>query len=606
MKQITLLLAALTTFALQATEFSLSSPNKTITARITIDKGILSYHVDYKDIHVILPSRIGFEPYMDGFELEPNGMTGRNQSSTWKNPLGERSTVLDHYEGATLRLKTKGQAMHLECRTYDEGFAFRFVIPKTTQDNTGMDIPAERTEFSFGDNYVCWPVYSAQGKYASARISSVKPGAERPLVVELPQCIVAIGEAALIDFARMKFEVSKTNTFRTKLDSPAKISLPYKMPWRYVRIADDPCRLLEGNDFMLNLNEPTTLADTTWIKPGKVLRETTLTTVGAKESVDFCKARGIQYLEFDAGWYGYEYDDKQDARAVNLDPKRSKGPLDLPEVIRYAKEKGIGIWLYVNRRQLEQRLDELLPIYKQWGIVGIKYGFVNVGSQKWTSWLSDAIAKAGKYGFMIDIHDEYRVTGNQRTFPHMLTVEGIGGNEEMPEAKHNAALPWTRFLCGQADYTFCWYTTRVKNTRAHQLALPILYFSPLQFVHWYDKPSMFKNEPELDFWKEMPTVWDDTKAVNGKIGVFATIARRSQERWFVGSINAVERRTLNIPLSFLKPNVQYTAKIYADAAPDGSNMTGVTCSKREVTSTDTILADMAANGGHAIELIPIK
>ena len=104
----------------------------------------------------------------------------------------------------------------------------------------------------------------------------------------------------------------------------------------------------------------------------------------------------------------------------------------------------------------------------------------------------------------------------------------------------------------------------------------------------------------------MPTVWDDTKAINGKIGVFATIARRSQERWFVGSINAVERRTLNIPLSFLNPNVHYMANIYADAAPDGSSMTGVTCSKREVTSKDTILADMAANGGHAIELTPVK
>lgn len=606
MKKTLVLLTMLTTASVYATEFSIISPNKAIVARVTIDKGTLTYQVDYKDMPVILSSRIGFEPCLEGFELQPNGKTTHTQNNSWRNPLGERSTVLDHYEGTTFRLKNKGAPIDLECRSYDEGFAFRFVIPKGGTGNTELDIPAERTEFCFGDNYVCWPVYAAQGKYAPAGISSVKPGAERPLVVELPQCVVAIGEAALIDFARMKFEVSKTNTFRTKLDSPAKISLPYKMPWRYVRIADNPCRLLEGNDFMLNLNEPTSLTDTTWIKPGKVLRETTLTTVGAKECVDFCKARGIQYLEFDAGWYGHEYDDKADARAVNVDPKRSKGPLDLPEVIQYAKANNIGIWLYVNRRQLEQRLDELFPIYKQWGIVGIKYGFVNVGSQKWTSWLSDAIEKAGKNGFMIDIHDEYRITGNQRTFPHMLTVEGIGGNEEMPDAKHNTALVWTRFLCGQADYTFCWYTPRVKNTRAHQLALPVLYFSPLQFVHWYDKPSMFKNEPELDFWKDIPTVWDETRAINGKIGVYATIARRSQERWFVGSINAVERRTLNIPLSFLKPTVRYTAKIYSDAAPDGSNMTGVTCSTREVTSTDIILADMAANGGQAIELIPVN
>jgi alpha-glucosidase len=601
-----LVLTGMTAFALHATETELVSPSKTIVSKITVSNGALLYQVDYKAKPVILASRIGFEPFLEGFELETPAPKADIHKSTWKNPLGERSLVVDHYAGTTLRLKAKGAPLLLECRAYDEGFAFRFVIPKPPQGSLEWDIPAERTEFAFGDNYICWPVYSAQGKYAPATISTTKPGAERPLVVELPHCVVAIGEAALIDFARMKFEVSKTNTFRTKLDGPAKITLPYKMPWRFVRIADDPCRLLEGNDFMLNLNEPSTLADTSWIKPGKIFRETTLTTDGSKESIDFCKARGIQYLEFDAGWYGHEYDDTQDARTVTVDPKRSKGPLDLPEVIRYAKENGIGIWLYVNRRQLEKRLDELLPLYQQWGISGIKYGFVNVGSQKWTAWLSEAIAKAANYKMMLDIHDEYRVTGNQRTFPHLLTVEGIAGNEEMPDAKHNAALPWTRFLCGQADYTFCWYTTRVKNTRAHQLALPILYFSPLQFVHWYDKPSMFKNEPELEFWKEMPTVWDDTKAINGKIGVFATIARRSQDRWFVGSINAVERRTLTIPLSFLTPNQRYTAKIYADAAPDGSNMTGVTCSTREVTSTDSILADMASNGGHAIELTPIK
>ena len=224
MKQLALLLAALTTFALHATEFSISSPNKTIAARITLDKGILMYQVDYKDLHVILPSRIGFEPFLDGFELETATPNADIHKSTWKNPLGERSLVVDHYAGTILRLKAKDSTLLLECRAYDEGFAFRFVIPKPAQGSLEWDIPAERTEFTFGDNYKCWPVYSAQGKYAPATISTTKPGAERPLVVELPDCVVAIGEAALIDFARMKFEVSKTNTFRTKLDSPAKIS----------------------------------------------------------------------------------------------------------------------------------------------------------------------------------------------------------------------------------------------------------------------------------------------------------------------------------------------------------------------------------------------
>jgi hypothetical protein len=133
MKHAALLLTVLSTFALQATEFSLSSPNKAILAKINIDKGILTYQVDYKESHVILPSRIGFEPYMDGFELETETVTRHTQNNTWKNPLGERSTVLDHYEAATLRLKNKGTPLYFECRTYDEGFAFRFVIPKIGQ-----------------------------------------------------------------------------------------------------------------------------------------------------------------------------------------------------------------------------------------------------------------------------------------------------------------------------------------------------------------------------------------------------------------------------------------------------------------------------------------
>lgn len=619
--------------SVQARENTLTSPNKALHAKVKIEKGILSYQVDYKGVPVILSSRIGFEPYMQGFDVESETPTWRSYSGTWKNPFGERSTVFDHYAGDAIRLRCKGVPLRLECRVYNEGFAFRFVIPKVEQGPVEWDIPAERTEFCFADDYTCWPVFTAQGYYAPKKISDFLPsvvnemadtlpppagepkplkkaailsGAERPLVVELPHCVVAIGEAGLIDFARMKFEVSKPNTFRTKLEGPAKIKLPYKMPWRYVRIADNPCRLLEGNDMLLNLNESCKLADTSWIKPGKALRCTVLSTEMAKSSVAFCKRMGLQYILFDSGWYGNEGANASDARVVNVEASRQKGPFDLPEIIRYGKEHGIGVILYVNRRELERRLDELLPLYQSWSVAGIKYGFINVGSQAWTAWTSEAIRKAGEARMMIDIHDEYRLTGNQRTYPNVLTVEGVHGNEEFPDAAHNCALAFTRYLGGPGDYTPCWQDSRVKNTRAHQLALSVVYFSPLQVLYWYDQAPLVKDVPELDFWRQIPTVWDDTKALHGQIGAFATIARCSQERWYVGSINALERRSLNIPLTFLKPNVRYTAKIYADAAPDGSNRTGVTCSTKEVTSTDVITADMAANGGHAIELIPLK
>ncbi len=146
---------------------------------------------------------------------------------------------------------------------------------------------------------------------------------------------------------------------------------------------------------------------------------------------------------------------------MTVDPKRSKGPLDLQEVIRYGKEHGIGVIVYVNRRALERQLDEILPLYRTWGIDGIKYGFVNVGSQKWTSWLHEAVRKAGAQRFMLDVHDEYRMTGYSRTWPNLMTAEGIHGDEGNPSNRVTLAYAFTRYLAGPADNTVCYYDARV-------------------------------------------------------------------------------------------------------------------------------------------------
>jgi alpha-glucosidase len=587
----------------------LSSPDGNLRATITIpdDGGAMTYRVAYRGKDIILPSRMGLV-LNDGTDLGkglrlPFTLESEDRK-TWRPPFGERAEVIDHYKHLfiTASHTASGASVTVEFKAFDSGIAFRYGIPP------GSTVTNELTEFTFTGDHRAWPVYSAQGEYKPETLSTVKKGAERPLTVETADGpVIAIGEAGLIDFARMKFEpvAGRPHTLKASLDGPATLAdAPAMTPWRYIMVADDACRLLEQNDLLLNLNAPSAISDTSWIKPGKVIRETSLTTAGGRACVDFAKTMNLQYVEFDAGWYGHEYDDAADARAVNLDPKRSKGPLDLHDVIRYAKENGVGIIVYVNRRELERRLDDLLPLYKSWGVAGMKYGFVNVGSQKWTAWLSDAIRKAGEAGMMIDIHDEYRLTGNQRTWPNVMTVEGIRGNEEMPPATHNCALPFTRSLCGPGDYTPCWYNDRVKNTRAHQLALGVVTYSPWQFLFWYDNPGMYKAEPELDFWRQMPTVWDDTRALNGKIGAYATLARRSGDVWFVGSVNALERRALPIPLTFLAPGVTYTAHIYADAAPDGSGRTRVACSTRRVTAADTLTADMADNGGHAVRLVP--
>ena len=351
-----------------------------------------------------------------------------------------------------------------------------------------------------------------------------------------------------------------------------------------------------------------------------MIREITLSTAGAKKLVDFAVKRRLQYIHFDAGWYGHEEDTLADATRVNVDPLRNPvNDLNLQEVIRYAKQKGVGVFVYVNKKALQKQLDELLPLYEKWGVAGIKFGFVNVGSFHWTKWLHDAVKKCAQHHLMVDIHDEYRPTGFSRTYPNLLTQEGIGGNEEMPDATHNTVLPFTRFLCGAADYTICYYhrpelkkqlaatqNSRVlKTTSGHQMALSVVYYSPLQFMYWYDKPEDSQDEPELEFFDRVPTVWDDTRVIDGEIGEYVTIARKSKNEWFVGSITNNEGRAVKINCSFLPPGKKYRATIYYDdpASPVRTKM-----SMKELTvDASTVLdAQLRPSGGQAIWLRPLN
>jgi alpha-glucosidase len=595
-------------------ETTMKSPRDVHSAKLKVnDTGEISWSVFYKGKTILVESLLGFHidkdtAYTKGFQLireeEPKAV-----NTTWKSVVAERSEIPDRYHEYLFSFRNDTAnvpRMNLIFRLYDEGAAYRYVFPKENNPET-IVFSGEASEFAFTDDWLCWAVYSAQGEYQQVPLREVKPGCERPLLVEIPDGpSISIGEAGLVDFARMKFQPvpGKPNTLSAILDGSVKITTPYSTPWRFVMVADRPGRLVEHNYLLKNLNEPCAIEDTSWIKPGKVIREVTLTTDGGKACVDFAVERNIQYVEFDAGWYGYEYDDASDASFVSLDERRSKGPLDLQEVIRYADKKGIGVLLYVNRRALERRLDELLPLYQQWGVKGIKYGFVQVGSQEATSWLHEAVAKTAKYRMVVDVHDEYRTTGWERTYPNLLTVEGIRGNEEMPTAEHNCITALTRTLCGPGDYTHCWYTTRIKTTHAHQLASAIVFFSPLQFVYWYDRPQMHQGEPELDFWKTMPTIWDETRVLHDQVGNLVTLARRTGNEWYVGTLNAKQPRTIEIPTDFLEPGGKYTATIHTDAAPDGSKPFEVKSEKLTVDSRSKITVTMADNGGVAIHLVP--
>ncbi len=574
--------------------------------------GCPCYRVDYRGRPVIVDSRLGLE--IEGapldHELALAGQATDRHDSTWKPVCGERAEIRDHYNQVLIELRETSaphRILHLTFRAYSEGVAFCYTVPK----QEGMEaahIGRERSEFRFRADYAAWATYAGQGAYEKVALSEVKPGCERPLVVQIADDLyAALAEAALVDYARMKFAPLPDAAYSlvSHLDGEVESPLPLTTPWRVIMAADSPGQLLENNFIILNLNAPCAIAETSWIKPGKVIREVSLTTAGGKACVDFAAKRGLQYVEYDAGWYGPEDDNASDATTVTLDPKRSKGPLDLHEVIRYADERGIGIIVYVNHRALERQLDELLPLYRKWGVKGIKFGFVNVGSQKWTSWLHEAIRQAAAHGFMVDVHDEYRPTGYGRTYPNLMTVEGVRGDETRPTNETTLTYAFTRMLAGYADNTVCWTDRRVveNSTYAYQLAKPVCLFSPWQFLFWYDRPDRIAQTPELEFYRHMPTTWDETKVIHGRIGEYAVIARRKGHQWFIGCMNGSEPHTFDVPLSFLDATHRYVAHIYSDD-PTIRTATHVRVEHRPADSQTVLNIVLPARGGQAIHITP--
>ena len=204
---------------------------------------------------------------------------------------------------------------------------------------------------------------------------------------------------------------------------------------------------------------------------------------------------------------------------------------------------------------------------------------------------------------MVDIHDEYRPTGYSRTYPNLLTQEGVRGNEEMPDANHNTLLPFTRFLAGPADYTLCYFNNRVKNTHAHQLAMAAVYYSPLQFMFWYDQPDAYHGEAELQFWKDIPTVWDDSKALDGVPGEYIVQARRSGNDWFVGTMTNTSGRSITLHTrDFLTPGVNYKVEIYTDD-PSFNTRTHVRTSVRDIKSGKDLILKLQPSGGAALHFM---
>jgi alpha-glucosidase len=569
-------------------------------------QGELEYEIKYNDLPVILPSQLGISKWEKDLEIDT--IEDMTVNVVWKPVYGERAEVKDHYNQKIYIFKadTFGRRLDIIVRAYDEGVAFRYQYA----GNNYLRITSEKTTFCVPQNTYCWFAPYAQAFHKRLPVKDWPGEAERPLTLQYSDGFyAALGEAEMVNYSRMKFFVDKDeeNIIRCKMYDPVEEIAPFASPWRVVMVADRPGELLENNDIYLNLSKECEISNPTWIKPGKVMRVTRLNTEASKEMVDLAVKRKLDYIHFDAGWYGPE-------SSKDSDPRKPIASLDLLEVIRYARSKNIGVWLYVNQRALTEYMDEILPLYKSWGVAGIKFGFVQVGSFRWTTWLHEAVAKCADYNLMVDIHDEYRPTGFSRTYPNLLTQEGVRGNEEFPDGVNNTTLPFTRYIAGAADATVCYYHRKelkpnlaqslnarsLLNTVCHQIALSVINYSPLQYLYWYDTPADFGDEPELVFFDELYAVWDDTKVLEGSIGEYISMARRKGNKWFVGSITNNDPRKFEFSFDFLDPDKKYELRLFTDGGEKIKTRTHVAIETKSVTYKSKLKLDLLPRGGCAM------
>src|SRR6187401_203472 len=347
------------------------------------NEGAPLYSISYNKTAVILSSSLGVNGWDRGSVL--SDVSFSKQDTVWKPVYGERSQVRDHYQGMTitlLRNNDENLKLQIQVRAYNEGIAFRYFFPENPKRGKDINIQKELTNFTMPEGTMAWFTNRAQGEYRLLPMNNWPGESERPLVLQLPGGRYAcLAEAEMVNYSRTKFLLhpNKANTISCSIYDRVDFFTPFATPWRVVMVAEHAGQLLANNDLLLNLNPPCEIKNTSWIKPGKIIREMTLSMKGSKELVDFAVKRNLQYIHFDAGWYGYEYVVASDATRVNVDPRRNpKSDLDLQQVIRYANDKGIGVFLYVNQRALYQQLNELLPLFQKWGVRGIKFGFVEL------------------------------------------------------------------------------------------------------------------------------------------------------------------------------------------------------------------------------------
>ncbi len=602
----TILLFASYSLSAQSSEISQSSPDKKLVFFLHINaKKSIEYKVSYLSQPLIDWSPLGLR--LADKDLSGEGYTigkliQEKIDETFNWPFGENATIRNQYMGMIIPFQnTDGTKFNIELRVFNNNVAFRYLLPGMN----GAKIIKENTGFNFVQSYTVYR-HNTESVISPTSINSLNNPSDFPLILTSANRNVAINEADNDNYTKAmigKADLENSLTVKFGKDT-VKVSDNFHTPWRTITVAEKTIDLCNNSDLLYKLSKPAPIGNYAWIKPGKLIRDMTLTTKGALDCIDFAAKMDFQYVMFDAGWYGKGYAAEFDQSS---NPKNVVAAIDMPTVISHGKEKNIGLILYVNYVGLRKyNIDSSFTLYKSWGVKGLKFGFVNGLTQDGITWLIAAVKKAQEYGFIIDVHDNYKPTGISRTLPAWLTQEGVRGNENNPDAFHNTTLPFTRFLSGAADYTFCYrnqndsfnntlLSKKLQVSKAQQLALTVIYYSPLQSMLWYGRPADYQLPEEIEFFKYVPTVWDKTLHLKGEIGEYITTARKKGNTWFIGTAVSDKPYQSNLSLNFLDKGKKYTASIYED---DGKG--GIVKTIKDVTANSILKMDIMGKGGQAV------
>jgi alpha-glucosidase len=630
------------------------SPDGRTAIQLEVLNGRAYYSVTREGRTIIDDSKLGFlfnerEPMNRGFTVLR--VTERQVDESWEPVWGTDALIENRCHEVTATLvKRSGLTVDVTIRAYDDGVALRCFVPDQ-EGFRSFEMVSEETEFRLTGDHTTWWIPadfdSYEHIYRETRLAELEAVATPVTMRTEDGLYMSIHEANLTDYAGMTLRKASTAlAFECDLVPwPDGIKVrgdaPLVTPWRTIQISDTPGGLIESH-IIENLNEPCAMRDHSWIQPMKYVgiwwgmhigKDTWhqgdnhgATSANTREMIDFAAEHGIGGVlveGWNTGWSRW-------GSAGAFDYTTPYPDFDLEGLAAYAEEKGVAL---IGHHETggdiptyEERVEEAFALYERLGIRAVKTGYAGGifprGQHHHGQWMvrhyRSIVRKAAEHHIMLDVHEPIKPTGISRTWPNMMTREGVRGMEynawsDGNPPEHTTILPFTRMLAGPLDYTpgifdltFDGYkpNNRVHTTLAKQLALYVVLESPLQMAA--DLIENYENHSAFAFIRAVPCDWDETRVLDAAIGDHVTIVRRRGREWFLGSITDEEPRTLTFALDFLDHGVAYEATVYSDGhdADWLTNPLSHEIRTLTVDATDTLEIGLAAGGGQAVCFVP--